>query len=335
MDILAVNYEWPAVTENCGGGGRIGKALAGGLRERGHTVSVVTDDADGHYATFPARTYADVRTAMQQTLPDVVHGQFSLPSSFVLPRLCREFRIPLVVTAMGADVYDPTRYRLLRPIMDRINRVIFQRADAVTVPSTDMAGRINDEHSPRVIPYGIRPSAWQWSKKRRDGPLRVLTVCRLVDRKNLDVAAETITRYQRQHGPAEWRVVGKGPLSERLRKNGQAHWRGYVEDLQAEFDWADVFFLPSKHEAFGIVFLEALAAGLPVVTSDTGGQTDIVQQGLVGEYAPPSAENQADALHIVAEDYEWYQDSTRNYVDENFSRNHMVERYEQLFQEIA
>lgn len=337
MDILTINYEWPGVTENCGGGGRIGKELADGLRSRGHSVEVVTDDQDGHYATFPVRSYRDIAAAIQTHQPDVLHGQFSLPSSLALPYLSWRYNVPYVVTAMGADVYDPTRFRGVRIPANVANYFIFQSADAVAVPSRDMKARVERKHNitAKCVHYGIDPSAWDWQRKDRNGPLRILTVCRLVERKNLDVAADAVKRYRREHGAARWRVVGKGPLAKDVRKYNGAHWRGYAEDLQTEFDWADVFFLPSEHEAFGIVFLEALAAGLPVVTSDTGGQTDIVEKGLVGEYARPSGENQTDALNIVADDYEWYQGNTRDYVAENFARSHMVDAYEHLFQEIA
>lgn len=336
MDILTVNYEWPAVTDNCGGGGRIGKVLTDGLRARGHNVTVVTDDADGHYATFPVRCYRKIRHEITSLDPDVIHGQFSIPTSIPLARLASKFDVPYVVTPMGADVYDPTRYELIRPATRHVNRRIFDRSAAVTPPSTDLAERmVSGDYDSDVIHYGIDPNDWEWRERQRNGPLNILTVCRLVERKNLDVAADTVQRYRRQHGAAKWRVVGKGPLADEVSNNDVADWRGYVDDLQAEFDWADVFFLPSKHEAFGIVFLEALAAGLPVVTSDCGGQTDIIAHGAVGLYTTPEPKALAAALQSIDSEYSWFQSNTRNYVRDNFNQESMVDAYERTFEAVA
>jgi len=98
MHILMVNYEWPGRTENCGGGGRIGNRLAEGLRDRGHEVTVVADAADGHYATFPVRRHPAIRREVASADPDVIHGQFVLPSSLLLHRFDR----PTVVSCMGS-----------------------------------------------------------------------------------------------------------------------------------------------------------------------------------------------------------------------------------------
>jgi len=334
MKIAIANYEWPGVTANCGGGGAVSKALKNGLEAKGHAVRVVTDDSDGHFATFPARAYRRLSAAVKWA--DVAAGHFTVPTSLPLARLCERHNTPLAVSVMGADVYDPTRYRAIRPVLDTANRYIFSRADVVVTPSGDMTGRVAELGTQaRTIHYGIDPSAWTWSYRERDGPLRLLTVCRLVERKNLAVARRAVRWLSSLNYDVEWRVVGTGPLSERVASWPEADARGYVDDLQGEHDWADVFFLPSKHEAFGMVFLEALASGLPVVTSETGGQTDIVESGEVGEYAAATPKAQGNAIRAVADNYEDYQINTCGYVKRNFSRGQMVDAYEKLFEELT
>ena len=334
LRILLANYEWPGITTNCGGGGAVSKALRDGLTDRDHEVHVVTDDADGHYATYPARAYRRLKRGVAWA--DVAAGHFSVPTSLPLARLCHRRETPLAVSVMGADVYDPTRYGYLRPLLNAANRYVFARADAVIVPSTDMRERVAELGTDAdVIHYGIDPDAWDWHARDLHDPVRVLTVCRLVERKNLGVARRAIQRLQANtNRDVDWRVVGTGPLLDTVTSWTEADARGYVDDLQAAYDWGDVFFLPSEHEAFGMVFLEALASGLPVVTSDVGGQTDIVEQRRVGQYDYASPLNQAKALRIVADDYDWYQSSTEGYVAERFSRKAMVDRYETLFQEL-
>lgn len=348
MHVLLVNYEYPGVTENCGGGGRVTELLREGLEERGCDVRVITDNAGsagspaihgptsgGHYATFPLRAYRHLDDALQWA--DVVNGHFSLPSSLPLARLATKHDVPFVCSVMGADVYDPTRFRRIRPIADAANRRVLGAADAVVAPSSDMAARVDDRYGidTELIHYGLDVAPWEWRDRQRHDPPRVLTVARLVERKNWPRAGQAI--YLAGGGEWDWRIVGDGPLRGRLERDFDeiATVCGYVDDLQSELEWADLFFLPSKHEAFGMVFLEALASGLPVVTSACGGQTDIVANQ-VGATAPPDdPEALADALRRVVDQYDWYQSNTEGYVKTQFDRKQMVDAYKQTYEALA
>lgn len=333
-----VNYEWPGVTANCGGGGRIGERLADGLRERGHGVTVVTDTADGHYATFPFRSFRRLNRIIRDKEPDVIHGQFALPSSLFLPRLATKHELPLAVTVMGADIHDPTRYTQLRPVIDAAARRVLTRADAVIAPSRDLQYRTENTHGvdTSVIHYGIDASEWSWRKRTAGEQLNVLTVCRLVERKNLEGVMEAISAARTRGMDVKWTLVGTGPMEKRLREKWEdVEWLsmpGFVENLESTYASHDLFFLPSHHEGFGIVYLEALASGLPVVASDNGGQTDIITDG-VGVTAPPG---DVDALRrgldAVWQEYPAYQRATKSYVFENFSRQQMVTDYESQFE---
>lgn len=338
MHVLCVNYEYPGVTANCGGGGEVTRLLADGLEDRGHTVTVVTDEADGHYATFPARSYRRLRNAIATEQPDVVHGHFSLPTSLFLPQLAGD--TPFVVSVMGAEVYDPTRFSGLRPVMDRLNDYIFNAADAVVALSSDMADRISRKHGhhPRIIPYGLADGT-PWHSRDATDQVRVLTVCRHVERKNLDVALHAVDAFRETTDvDVQYRLAGTGPLTDSLKAEwGESDWiefRGFVDDLDAEYDWGGVFLLPSAHEAFGIVYLEALQAGLPVVASDCGGQTDFIS-GDVGKTVQPTVPAVTRALRAVHADYPAYQAATEDYVTEQWSAERTIDDYEELYEAVV
>lgn len=345
MRVLLVNYEYPGVTENCGGGGRVTQLLRDGLEGRAHDVRVLTDGGDnapdgairgprhGHYLTFPFRSRRHLANLSEWA--DVVNGHFSLPSSLLVPYIADN--TPFVCSVMGADIYDPTRFKRIRPLADAANRRILRAADAVVAPSTDMADRVDDRYGidSELIHYGLDVSPWEWHDRDLHQPPRVLTVARLVERKNWPRAGQAM--YLAGGGDWEWRIVGDGPLRGRLERDFDeiATVRGYVDDLQAELEWADLFFLPSKHEAFGMVFLEALASGLPVVTSACGGQTDIVANQ-VGATAPPDdPEALADALQRVVDQYDWFQSNTEGYVETRFDCEQMVDAYKQAYEALA
>lgn len=341
MRALHVNYEFPGVTSNCGGGGRVTALLDEHLPAFDIESRVVTDESDGHWSTFPARAHRKVHRAMQEFDPDVLHGHFSLPSSVGLPLIADRHDLPLVVSVMGADVFDPSRFYSLRWATDRVNGRIFEQADAVVAPSHDMAGRVQSKHDiePRVIPYGIRPDRWTW--RSRDWPEEptVLTVARQVQRKRLQRGIHAIEELRHRGFPdAEYRLVGEGPKHDLLSGiAADCPWLeapGYVEDLQAEFDAADLFLLPSDHEAFGIVVCEALAAGLPVVTTDTGGQAEIVADDVGHATAPDPAELGA-SLAYVCNHYEAFQAATEGYVERWYDTDRMARDYTDLYRDIT
>lgn len=342
MRILLANYEYPTVTDNCGGGGEVTRHLRKGLRNRGHDVEVFVDAPDGHHTTFPVRQYGALRDAIDSYQPDVVNAHFSVPTGLTAARPAAKLDVPLVTSVMGADVFDPTRYRTIRPLLSAANWYVFHRSNAVVAPSSDMARRLPMTNAPQsTIGYGIDPRQWTHREKTLSDPPQILTLCRLVERKNLEMAIEAVARYRDRFGPAELTIAGTGPMAEDLRRRRDEqgyHWLslpGYVDNLQATFDAHDLFFLPSHHEAFGMVFLEALACGLPIVTSPTGGQTDIVTSD-IGCYPEPTdqqPQTYATLLHEITDNYREYQSST---ADPTYplDRDAMAASYVDLYQQV-
>ncbi|MDP1809216.1 MAG: glycosyltransferase [Actinomycetota bacterium] len=89
-------------------------------------------------------------------------------------------------------------------------------------------------------------------------------------------------------------IAGDGPLFDELSKSIRDRrleaniWLlGHVADTRPLLALSDIFCLPSKNEPFGLVLLEAMAAGLPVVAANSGGVPEIIEDGLSGVLAPP------------------------------------------------
>lgn len=129
-----------------------------------------------------------------------------------------------------------------------------------------------------------------------DAEVRLLMVSRLKPHKGVHLAIEALARLPDEQYTLQ--IVGDGPpeyekyLRERARALGVSHrvvFRGAVppDQVASVYRSSDLFLLPSYEEAFGIVLLEAMAAGVPVVASRVGGIPDVVEDGVSGKLVPP------------------------------------------------
>jgi glycosyltransferase involved in cell wall biosynthesis len=152
----------------------------------------------------------------------------------------------------------------------------------------------------RVIPNGIDPkrlrcksSAAELARFRRrwarDDERIVLFVGRLVREKGVEILIDALPEVLSSHPQAKLVVAGAGSrehLMARARAKGlgqKVAFTGFVsEDLTRLYAVAEVAVFPSLYEPFGIVALEAMAAGVPVVASDVGGLREVVTHGVTG-----------------------------------------------------
>lgn len=137
-----------------------------------------------------------------------------------------------------------------------------------------------------VIPIGVDLNRWRPGPPRTPGPVRLLFVGGDFSRKG----GESLLRAFRELSPgkATLDIVTKTPVPSepgvRVHRDLQAN----APELMQLFSSSDVFVLPTKADAFGIVAVEAAASGLPVLMTDVGGARDIVQDGETGYLLPPN-----------------------------------------------
>jgi glycosyltransferase involved in cell wall biosynthesis len=124
----------------------------------------------------------------------------------------------------------------------------------------------------------------------------VLTVQRLHERKGVHVYLEAAALALKRHPELVFVVVGGGPESEKLKAlasrlgiSSGVLFTGKVsdEDLPGYYQSADLFAFHSFHEGFGIVLLEAMACGRPIITTEAGGTKDIAVPGPGGRMVKP------------------------------------------------
>ncbi len=177
-----------------------------------------------------------------------------------------------------------------------------RRVERVLVPSEYSAAVIARDYSipagrVRVVPEPIDLSNWREALASAEPlppePPSILCVAHLYPRKDVATLLSAIARLET---PAVLRVVGIGPELPRLRRlaarlglGGRVEFLGHVPfaRLAAEYRRARVFCLPSRQEGFGIVFLEAMAAGRPVVAARAAAVAEVVTDGESGTLVAP------------------------------------------------
>ncbi len=150
-----------------------------------------------------------------------------------------------------------------------------------------------------VVPNGVDAARWQVGPDRvaaarrrwaADGPL-VAYCGRLVHEKGVQDLLAAVPRLRRRHPGLRVVVAGTGPAEASLREQARslrlgrsAVFAGFVPDadLAALIAAADCAVVPSRYEPFGMVALEAGAAGTPVVAADVGGLAEVVADGRLG-----------------------------------------------------
>lgn len=250
---------------------------------------------------------------------DVIHAHVSYPAGYLARLVSARTGIPYIMTEhMGPFPFPRflTREGRLKPVISEALRY----ARCVTAVSCDLAGRIRafgervDSVTPNFIDgdFFAPPDGTAGSKKTAQRT--VLTICALRPAKGLEEYLEAIaiavSGSKADFDGTRFRIGGDGPetyksyllkKAEDLGISDRITWLGSLSREQAllEYQSCDVFALASRLESFGVVYIEALACGKPILATDCGGPADIVTSanGVLVKTADPHSI--ADGLSVV------------------------------------
>lgn len=234
-----------------------------------------------------------IKALFATTTFDLVHFHFSVPTgvlSLALPR-----GTPYVCSLHGIDVPGfGEEEKLLKTLSAPLNRRVICGALAVFVPSNALKmalQRWEPKANVVVIPHGI--DATLFTPKQIYSPTcrRLVSVARLTKWKGHADLINAFSLLQSQHQDITLDIYGDGEyrpqleqLIRELKLSESVRLCGSIShcDLFKKMADYDLFVLPSTSEAFGLVFLEAMAFGLPVIAADAGGPGEIVLSGETG-----------------------------------------------------
>lgn len=281
--------------------------LASHLVKRGHEVHIITMQDRGvptfyiergfivHRVEWPNLRFmgplifwSKVFFKIRRIKPDIMHCQ-SLSNGIPMLFVKKIQRIPCIVWGQGSDVYLPGRLTRLA------SKYIIQNADAVLALTEDMKKKMQNisKRDVSVIPNGIDYERF-YDVVRSEKVRKVKTILfvgRLHQVKGVRYLIEAMAIVHSKYPDIKLIIIGDGverqnlgALSEKLALGDCIRFIGRVEQesIPLIMKQADIFVLPSISEGFGIVILEAMASGLPIIATRVGGIPDVVEDGVNG-----------------------------------------------------
>lgn len=259
---------------------------------------------DGLLMALGAR--ATVRTLKREGRCDILDAHFGYPDGYAASLLGRWLGVPFTVTLRGTEPRHAADPRLAPLLAEAVRAA--RRVFAVSGSLASLALELGADQS-RTLVVGNGVDAERFAPMDRAAARRALglpqeaqvlvTVGGLVERKGFHRVIDLLPQLAERFAELHYLVVGgpspEGDWSERLRAQvaslglaSRVHFLGALapERVRLPLSAADVFVLATSNEGWANVLLEAMACGLPVVTTDVGGNAEVVSDPALGTIVP-------------------------------------------------
>jgi len=286
---------------------------------------------------------SEVQKAIEEFKPDIIHAQHV----WLLAWVAKNTGLPYVITSHGTDFIGYKKDERFRKYADEAAKDA-KKIITISKDNTVLAKEILTDVENKTIQIlnGYDPSIFYPSKTTKEeifdeyniSPTKymVLFSGKLTNFKGIDILLEAAKLYESEH-PNEITTLlaGDGELLEELKAKAEelklqnVHFLGFQQPslLRKLYSATDVSVVPSRREPFGLVALEALACGSPVVATNQGGLPDIVNNEVGALVNVDDSIGLAQA--IMAEIFNPDKDSKRfratQYAVENFSQTKLID----------
>ena len=357
-----------------GGSGVLATELGKALADKGHQVHFITYqqpvrlnefNANIFYhevrvPTYPLFDYPPYETALASTMVDVIsnnqlqllHVHYAIPhasAAYMAKKILEGEgrRIPVITTLHGTDITLVGRDKTYAPVVT----FSINQSDAITAVSSNLRDETYKNFPIRKNIEVIRN--FVDVKRFRKKPIDAFRKVIAPDNERIVTHASNFRRLKRVDDvvkifaeinkalPSKLLLVGDGPerpMAESLCRDldicDDVRFVGRQEQIEEILAISDVFLLPSDYESFGLAALEAMAAGVPVISTNAGGLPEINVQGKTGFLSPVGnvQEMAANAIHLLQDDslLEQFKQHAKDQAD-TFDIANVVPQYEALY----
>jgi len=359
-----------------GGSGVIASELALGLAQRGHEIHIVSYATPFRLASFHQNVFIHevevssyplfkyppyalslatqlVEVSKQYGL-DLIHSHYAVPhaaSAYLAKKMVGSEKLKTVTTLHGTDItlvgLDKSFYQVIK--------FNIEESDGVTAVSHYLQKRTQEEFAIqreiRVIHNFVDTERYSRSAnnctKDHFAPNGEKILMHASNFRPVKRVTDVVRIFAtiREQIPVKLLLVGEGPerlfvqqLVKELQLSEDVLFLGEQEYIGQLMNCADLFFLPSEQESFGLVALEAQSCGVPVIGAETGGLPEVVETGKTGFLLPVGdiSGMAQKSLELLSKDdqYEAFQKEARKRVLDYFDSQSIIPQYEAFYEEI-
>lgn len=306
---------------------------------------------EGHRKAFANGIQKLYDQYMKGNKPDIIHAHCCVWAGYAAMKLSEQIGIPYVVTE-HATLFQLHRDEISEK-NDKVIRKIFQKAARVICVSGAFA-KLIESYRPDIDVVGNVVNCDAFvpradSEKHRG--IRFLTVCYMEEeaqlyKKGIDILIQAWTEVVKKYTDVKLVIGGGGSAKTKVEQWVEEHGISkYVEFTGAldrkqviqEMQSCDCFVLPSRYETFGVVYVEAMACGKPVIAVANGGPDDFVKP-FNGILIEPDVKELVQAFyemigHLTRGNY-YQEEKISNYIKSKFSYEAIAEQLEAIYNSI-
>lgn len=306
---------------------------------------------EGHRKAFANGIQKLYDQYMQENRPDIIHAHCSVWAGYAAMKLSEQIGIPYVVTE-HATLFQLHRDEISEK-NDKVIRKIFQKAARVICVSGAFA-KLIESYRPDIDVVGNVVNCDAFvpradSEKHRG--IRFLTVCYMEEeaqlyKKGIDILIQAWTEVVKKYTDVKLVIGGGGSAKTKVEQWVEEHdiskyveFTGALDRKQViqEMQSCDCFVLPSRYETFGVVYIEAMACGKPVIAVANGGPDDFVKP-FNGFLIEPDVKELVQAFyemigHLTRGNY-YQEEMISNYIKSKFSYEAIAEQLEAIYNSI-
>lgn len=306
------------------------------------------DMSDVQYLKYCNAFNTAIKEEIDNFKPDIIHSGHI----WIISSIACKYNIPVVVTSHGTDIIGlqkGNRYKKdAKLVIEKAKKII-----AVSSDNCNMIKSIFPNCKPEIVPAGYDPKIFNIQDYNKEellskyninysGEKIILYAGRLSYLKGVDILLNAAKIYEQKEKIITI-IAGNGALRKELKalakelnlKNVYFIGHKSQRNLKKLYNIADVFAMPSRQEAFGLVALEALACGLPVVCSETGGMKDYINSKvgkLINNESPIKLVN--SLLYVINNKSKYDKQYLSNYAKENFAEEKTLDKLLKIYSDV-